>query len=79
MTDNTKISVIIASKNGGRFLRQTLDSIVQQSFTNYEIVVADSESTDDTLDILNEYKTMGIISDGSLSRTGIQMMGFTMR
>jgi len=48
MTVRPKISIIIASKNGGRFLRQSLDSIVQQSFTDYEIVVADSASTDDT-------------------------------
>ena len=38
MTVRPKISVITASKNGGRFLRQTLDSILQQSFTDYEQV-----------------------------------------
>jgi len=59
MTVRPKISVITASKNGGRFLRQTLDSILQQSFTDYEIVVADSVSTDDTLDILQDYKRNG--------------------
>ncbi len=59
MTVRPKISVIIASKNGGCFLRQTLDSILHQSFTDYEIVIADSTSTDDTLDILQEYKGNG--------------------
>lgn len=59
MTVKPKISVIIASKNGARFLRQTLDSITQQSFPDYEIVVADSKSTDETLDILQEYKNNG--------------------
>jgi len=59
MTVRPKISVIIASKNGGRFLRQTLDSISQQSFTDHEIVIADSASTDDTLDILQDYKKNG--------------------
>jgi len=59
MTAGPKISVIIASKNGGRFLRQTLDSILQQSFTDREIVIADSVSTDNTLDILQEYKNNG--------------------
>ncbi len=54
-----KISIITASKNGGRFLRQSLDSIAQQSFTDYEHVIADSASTDDTLDILQEYKRNG--------------------
>lgn len=59
MAVKPKISVIIASKNGGRFLRQTLDSIAQQSFTDYEVVIADSVSTDDTLDILKEYERRG--------------------
>ncbi len=59
MTVKPKISIITASKNGGRFLRRSLDSILQQSFTDYEHVIADSASTDDTLDILREYKHNG--------------------
>lgn len=59
MADRPKISIITASKNGARFLRQSLDSILQQSFTDYEHVIADGVSTDDTLDILQEYKNKG--------------------
>jgi glycosyltransferase involved in cell wall biosynthesis len=59
MADKPKISIITASKNGGRFLRQSLDSIIGQTFTDYEHVIADSASTDDTLDILHEYKNNG--------------------
>jgi len=59
MAVKPKISIITASKNGGRFLRQTLDSISQQSFTDYEHIVADSASTDNTLEILQEYQRNG--------------------
>jgi len=59
MADRPKISIITSSKNGGRFLRQTLDSIIGQTFIDYEHVIVDSESTDDTLDILQEYKDKG--------------------
>ena len=38
MEVNPEISVIIATENGGRFLRQTLYPVVQQSFTGYEQV-----------------------------------------
>jgi hypothetical protein len=38
MADRPKISIVTASKNGGRFLRQSLDSITGQSFTDYEQV-----------------------------------------
>ena len=55
MSSKPKISVITASKNGGRFLRETIESIRQQRFTDYEHVVADGASTDNTIDILKEY------------------------
>ena len=53
-----KISVFSACKNGGRFLRETLDSILNQTFEDFEIVLVDGASTDDTLRILEEeYKS----------------------
>jgi glycosyltransferase involved in cell wall biosynthesis len=58
-----KISVITASKNGGRFLRQTIDSVLRQNFTDYEHVVVDSASTDNTVEILREYESVRWISE----------------
>ena len=51
-----KISVFIACKNGREYLRETLDSIFNQTFQDFEIVLLDGESTDDTIDILKSYK-----------------------
>jgi len=51
-----KISVFTTCKNGGRFLRETLDSIFNQTFQDFEIVLVDGASTDNTLEILEEYK-----------------------
>ena len=51
-----KISVFIACKNGGRFLRETVNSIFNQTFQDFEIVLVDGASTDNTLEILEEYK-----------------------
>ncbi len=50
-----KISVFTSVKNGGRFLRETLDSIFEQTFLNFEVVLVDGASTDNTLDVLNDY------------------------
>lgn len=63
MKARPKISVITASKNTGCFLRQTIESILQQSFTDYEHVVVDGVSTDKTLEILKEYKHIRWISE----------------
>ncbi|MFA5984739.1 MAG: glycosyltransferase family 2 protein [Methylococcaceae bacterium] len=52
---NPLVSIVIATYNGERFLREQLDSLVQQSYPNIEIVAVDDCSTDNTLSILNEY------------------------
>jgi len=49
------ISIAIATYNGGLFLREQLDSLYNQTRLADEIVVSDDGSTDNTLDILEEY------------------------
>ena len=49
------ISVIVPSYNQGRFVRQTLDSILEQGYPNLELIVMDGGSDDETVDILEEY------------------------
>lgn len=51
-----KISVALCTYNGERFLREQIDSILNQSFKVHEIVICDDQSSDGTLEILNEYK-----------------------
>lgn len=58
-----RISVITASRNGGRFLRETIASIQGQTFTDYEHVFVDSVSTDHTLEILQEYDHIRWVSE----------------
>lgn len=50
-----KISVIVPVYNAERHLRQCMESIVTQSFNDYEIICINDGSTDGSLDILNEY------------------------
>ena len=50
-----KISVLIPSYNVEKYIRECLDSIVNQTFEDMEIICIDDGSTDSTLDILNEY------------------------
>ena len=63
MKNKPKISVITASKNGARFLRETIESIQKQTFTDHEHVFVDSLSTDNTVEILKEYDHMRWISE----------------
>lgn len=49
------ISVIIAAYNCEKYIKQCIDSLLKQSFKNFEIIVVDDGSTDSTYNILKEY------------------------
>lgn len=51
-----KVSVIVPVYNSSLYLRQCLDSILNQTLKEIEIIAVDDGSTDDSLDILNEYQ-----------------------
>src|SRR5262249_20500824 len=51
-----KISVCIPTYNTARYLREAIDSVLQQEFDDYELVVCDNASTDETPEICRSYK-----------------------
>jgi len=56
MTSNAPlVSCIVPTFNAGRFLRETLASITDQSYAPIEIIVADGGSDDDSLDIARSH------------------------
>ena len=50
------ISIIIPCYNTAKYIDKCLDAIINESFKNYEIILVDDCSTDNTLDILKEYE-----------------------
>lgn len=50
-----KISIALATYNGSLYLKEQLDSILVQSIQDFELIVCDDCSTDNTIEILNEY------------------------
>lgn len=51
-----KISIITATFNSGKTLRDTLNSVLHQSYNDYEHIIIDGNSTDNTLDIVKEFE-----------------------
>jgi glycosyltransferase involved in cell wall biosynthesis len=61
MKQDKKVIVLMATYNGAAFLREQLDSIINQSYKNVEILVRDDGSTDETIEILREYENNHLI------------------
>ncbi|MCG9973025.1 glycosyltransferase family 2 protein [Christiangramia crocea] len=49
------ISIIIPTYNRANYIRKTLESIKEQTYTNWECIIVDDGSEDNTLEILQEY------------------------
>lgn len=49
------ISIIVPSYNQGAYIRETLDSILTQDYTPFEVLVIDGASKDETVDVLRSY------------------------
>ena len=50
------VSIVLPVHNGEKYLRESLDSCLKQTYENIEIVVIDDASTDSTSEILKEYE-----------------------
>ncbi|MFH1413960.1 MAG: glycosyltransferase [Candidatus Omnitrophota bacterium] len=54
--DKQKVSVIIPTYNSGRYIEEAVASVLNQTYTNYELLIVDDGSTDNTVELLKKYK-----------------------
>lgn len=55
MNPTPRVSVVMAAYNSSRFVRETVDSVLAQTMGDFELVVVDDGSTDDTVAIIGGY------------------------
>lgn len=55
MNNNPKITVLISVHNGEKYLKEAVDSILNQDYKDFEFLIIDDASTDNTSKILNNY------------------------
>ena len=51
-----KVDVLLATYNGEKYLKEQIDSILEQTYSDFRLLISDDGSTDDTRKILEEYK-----------------------
>ncbi len=51
----TKLSIITINRNNAAGLRRTIESVVSQTYTDFEYIVIDGASTDESVDVIKEY------------------------
>ena len=55
MISTEKVAILMATYNGERYISEQLDSLLSQTYTNWELFVHDDGSNDKTLDIISDY------------------------
>lgn len=61
MNNNPKVSIILSSYNHEKFIRHSIDSALNQTYSNFELIIIDDHSSDNSWDIISEYKDTRII------------------
>jgi glycosyltransferase involved in cell wall biosynthesis len=74
-----RISVVMPVWNGEAYLRAAIDSILSQTFTDFELIIVDDGSTDGTAQILQSYRDtrIRIVQEGHLGFVGAVNRGVT--
>lgn len=57
------VSVILPNYNHSRFLDERIHSILNQTYTNYELIILDDRSTDDSRMIIESYRSLPCVSN----------------
>lgn len=56
MNQSDLISIIIPTYNQANFLKNAIQSVLDQTYTNWELIIVDNYSTDSTEEIINQFK-----------------------
>ena len=56
------VSVLLTSYNHEKYLRESIDSVLQQTFMDFELVILDDASTDHSWEIIQEYRDSRIVA-----------------
>jgi len=53
------LTVVMPVYNGEKYLKEAIDSVLAQTYTNFELLIIDDGSTDNSVEIIKSYETPG--------------------
>lgn len=56
--NSPKVSIVLPSYNGEKFLKKSIESVINQSFTDWELIIVDDCSSDNTLQIAKSFASI---------------------
>ncbi len=76
MSIDRKVSVIIPNYNYARYVGQAIESVLNQTYSNIEVIVVNNGSTDDSLEVLKEFgDRICLINQENLGQSGARKSG----
>ena len=55
MSNQSLVSIVVPCYNVSKYIGAAIDSVLAQTYSNWELLITDDASTDDTVDIVSEY------------------------
>ena len=56
LSQDSKISIILPTFNAEKYLEKTIFSIISQNYKNFELIIVDNKSIDNTINIVHKFK-----------------------
>lgn len=74
MNSNTKYSIIVPNYNKAEYIEECINSILNQTYKNYEIIMIDDGSTDNSVEVINKFN-INLLKTNRLQAGGARNLG----
>ena len=56
MNQDKTIEIVMATYNGEKYIKEQIESVINQTYTNWKLLIRDDNSRDKTIEIIKEYE-----------------------